>query len=1119
MIAIRRNTARASRRASRIVLLCVIHCPFAVTAEPNPAKFVMAPGSSPLAHLTAKSAIRPEPKPRHDATPLHSQDVHPQDVHALETDLKFNHLTASDGLSQDNIVAILQDHRGFMWFATGEGLNRYDGNSFVVYKNNPSDPGSLSHNFIRDLVEDDRGYLWVAVHPGINKFDPTTEHSTRYLHDPDNPNSLGSDAVWRITRDHRGYLWFATDNGLDRFDPATETFTHYRNDSSGQFVGRITHVIEDSHRDIWFVGESGLFHLNLQTGQITQPPAIIKSLSANYLYEDKAGDFWMLAHSPIVGLVKYDRHAERITQYPLGAGAAGLESSTLLDDGENGFWVPSNLGLYYFDRRTEHFTRLYHHDDTDPHSLSDNSVVPIYRDRAGLLWVGTQNGGLNILNFQQEEFGHFSHRPADPNTLSPGKATAIYQEPDGVLWVGLFPRALDRLDRNTGKITHYIPGPESGNNLSEGSDLTSIFKDARGYLWVGGWGAGLDRFDERTGMFKHYRHNPGNPHSLMTDHVISIYGDPNGQLWVGQFGAVSRFDPATDRFTNYRLGPDESASLAYTVSAIHRDRSGILWLGTWGGVLSRFDDKTNTFVNYPPDQRDPHRLQGGSIGAIHEDRTGTLWLASGLGLYRYDRQNGTATRYTENQGLPSNDIMGILEDSAGRLWLSTKTGISRFDPKTETFRNYDVSDGLLSNDFSRSCHQQSQNGEMLFCGSNGVTAFFPENIRDDSYVPPVVITSLKIFNKPVPIGANSVLKKAIPYVDSLNLSYRDNVFSFEFAALGFANPQKNRYRYMLENFDRGWNEVNSKQRLATYTNLDPGKYAFRVQGSNGDGIWNEEGASLAIVITPPWWSTNWFRVLCAVLLVTLLWAAYKWRLRLLHRQFEMTVEARVGERTRIARELHDTLLQSFQGLMLRFQIVSQLFPERPAEAMEQLDRTIERAAKAITEGRDAVQGLRASTVETNDLARAVNSLGEELATDPANPAAPAFQVTVEGGPRDLHPILRDEIYRIAAESLRNAFRHAQARQVEVEIRYDNQQFWLRVRDDGKGMDTAVLSGQGPEGHYGLPGMRERGKLIGGKLVIWSEIGAGTEVELCIPAAVAYTTATKRSWISELLAKK
>jgi signal transduction histidine kinase len=337
--------------------------------------------------------------------------------------------------------------------------------------------------------------------------------------------------------------------------------------------------------------------------------------------------------------------------------------------------------------------------------------------------------------------------------------------------------------------------------------------------------------------------------------------------------------------------------------------------------------------------------------------------------------------------------------------------------------------------------------------------------------------------------------------------------------LSYANSHKNRYRYKLENFEPGWNEVGSKQRLATYTNLDPGKYVFRVQGSNSDGVWNEKGVSLTVIITPPWWNTTWFRALCAASLLALLWGVYRWRLRQLQHQFEATLDARVSERTSIARELHDTLLQSFHGVMLRFQIVSELLEERPVEARKQLDLAMERASMAITEGRDAVQGLRASTVQTNDLARGINTLGEELATDPANGESPAFRVTVEGESRDLHPILRDEIYRIAGESLRNAFRHGQAQQVEVEIRYDREQLRLRVRDDGKGIDPAVLSGHAPEGHFGVAGMRERAKLIGGKLTIWSEIGAGTEVELLIPADAAYVTIAKRSRISDLLARK
>jgi signal transduction histidine kinase len=306
--------------------------------------------------------------------------------------------------------------------------------------------------------------------------------------------------------------------------------------------------------------------------------------------------------------------------------------------------------------------------------------------------------------------------------------------------------------------------------------------------------------------------------------------------------------------------------------------------------------------------------------------------------------------------------------------------------------------------------------------------------------------------------------------------------------------------------------VGSKQRLATYTNLDPGNYVFRVQGSNSDGVWNEKGVSLPILITPPWWRTNWFRALCTAIFLVLLWAVYQLRVRHLHHQFAMTLEARVDERTRIARELHDTLLQSFHGLLLRFQTAFQLLPERPIEAKERLASAIDQAAEAITQGRDAVQGLRGSTIQCNDLALAISTLGEELTTDPTD-RRPAFHVAVEGQSRNLHPIVRDEIYKIAAESLRNAFLHAEAKQIEVEIRYGNEQFRLRVRDDGKGIDPEVLSSLGKEGHFGLPGMQERAKIMGAKLAVWSEVDAGTEVELRLPSNLAYVTPPGRSWLS------
>jgi signal transduction histidine kinase/streptogramin lyase len=827
------------------------------------------------------------------------------------------------------------------------------------------------------------------------------------------------------------------------------------------------------------------------------------------VYEDELGNLWMLTNTPVVGLVKYDRHAERLTEFPLVTGAGvvlagtmngGSVNSSLLADGRNGLWVPSNLGLSYFDRRTERFTYRFQHDDTNPDSLDSNAIFSVYRDRGGVLWVGTENTGLNILNPWQEQFVHYRHRATDPASLSPGRVKAIYQDPAGILWVGLFPRALDRLDRKTGQITHYLPKPGDANTLGEGTNVNSIYKDAAGDLWVGGGGCGLVRLDERTGRFQHYRHQPNDPHSLISNNVYTIYGDQSGQMWVGQEGGISRYDPATDGFSNFQPVPDNPGSLANTAWIIDQDRSGTLWAGTWGGSLIRFDDRAKIVANDPPDSRDSRRLNGGGINTIHEDRSGTLWVGAMDGLYRRNKPDGTFTRYTESQGLPSSTIRCILEDGSGKLWLSTQRGISRFDPHTGNFRNYDVSDGLQSNEFSTGCYQ-SPDGEIFFGGSNGFNAFAPEKVRENPYVPPVVITSFKIFNKAVSIGPDSVLKKAIPYIDSMTLPYSDNVFSFEFAALSYANSQKNRYRYKLEGFDSAWNEVGSKQRLAIYTNLDPRKYLFRVQGSNNDGIWNETGVSLPIVITPPWWNTNWFRALCALFVLAVLWAGYQLRIRRLHDQFAMTLEARVGERTRIARELHDNLLQTVQGFMLSLQAVSELIPAGAAK--DKFERSLQIGDRAIREGRTAVEDLRSMST-TSDLAQAVGAAGDELASrDGAS-----FRLLVEGVRRDLHPMVRDEVCSIAREALRNAFTHACATRIEAEIRFDERILQLRIRDDGQGINPEVTE-KGRTGHYGLLGMRERARRMRSKLVILSAAGTGTEIELTVPGSMAYASPSER----------
>ena len=527
-----------------ILLLCAVHCSTAVTAEPRPA-------SNASGGVNAERGGGPG------------------------ADLKFTHLTTKDGLSQGYVVDILQDRRGFMWFATRDGLNRYDGYTFVVYKHNPNDPGSLSSSFIQDLMEDDHGYLWVATNNGVNRFDPTTERCTRYLHDPNDPGTLGGASVKSVAQDRHGHLWFGTeDGGLDKLDPGAERSLITGTTATGGSSGGSP---KSSRTATGTSGSPAGAACSTSTSGPGESRAVLPPstrLSADSVYEDEAGDLWLLANSPVVGLVRYDPRTERLRSYPLAARAGGALAGTtsggsvngiLAADGQNGLWVPSSEGLSYFDRRTERFTHRFQHDDANPHSLDSNAIFSVYQDRGGVLWVGTESSGLNILNFRQQQFGHHAHRPADPSSLSPGRVKAIHQDPDGVLWVGLFPRALDRLDRKTGKIIHYVPGESDGNTLGAGTNVNSIYRDPAGYLWVGGGGSGLVRLDERTGRFKHYRHDPRDPRSLISNNVFTIYGDRSGQMWVGLEGGISRFDPATDAFVNYRLIPDNPASLSNTV--------------------------------------------------------------------------------------------------------------------------------------------------------------------------------------------------------------------------------------------------------------------------------------------------------------------------------------------------------------------------------------------------------------------------------------------------------------------------------------------------------------------------------------------------------------------------
>ena len=469
---------------------------------------------------------------------------------------------------------------------------------------------------------------------------------------------------------------------------------------------------------------------------------------------------------------------------------------------------------------------------------------------------------------------------------------------------------------------------------------------------------------------------------------------------MGTDDGLDRFDPETGRFKAYKL--DGRSRLGQSYVSIAEDQSGKLWLGTHHSGLHRFDPVTGEFTVYKSNPNTPGSLTDNMVPSIHMDRSGTIWVGTQNGLDRLEEKTNTFTSYDERDGLAGNVVSCILEDGQGSLWMSTNRGLSRFDPRNKTFKNYSVQDGLPGNDLTGwSACFKSQSGEMFFGGFPGAVAFRPESITDSSYVPPVVLTDFRLSGKRIEVGSNSPLKTSAPYASAVTLSHDQNILSLEFSALSYFSPATNRYRYKLEKLDSEWHEAGSDQRLASYTTLPAGGYTFRVQGAVSRGAWSEPGASLRIDILPPFWETWWFRAACAIVMLALLWLAYRLRLRQIAWQFNGQLEARVGERTRIARELHDTLLQSFHGLMFRFQAARNMLPTRPEEAMQALDGALDRTEQAIAEGRDAVHGLRASTVVTNELAQAVRALGDEMSQELAPQDSDAWFCKVPccgGGP-------------------------------------------------------------------------------------------------------------------------
>ncbi len=801
--------------------------------------------------------------------------------------IRFEQISLEQGLSQSSVYSIYQDSTGFLWFGTEDGLNKFDGYNFTVYRHDPDDPLSLSDNTILSIVEDQSGELWVGTYGrGLNRFDREKEQFTRFRHNPSNSNSLVHDTVSVINIDSSGVLWVGTLDGLDRYDSDSEKFIHYQHDLenlNSLSHNMVTAIHQDLNGTLW-IGTfgGGLNRFDPATDQFFRykhdiiNPYKISSDYITSISEDQSGILWIGTADG--ELNKFDPQTEEFIQYrsdPDNSNSLSQNSISSVEVDHSGkIWIGSDgKGIDVFDPSSGQFQN-FRNDPGDSFSLSQDLVNDIFVDHSGIVWIGTFGGGVNKFDPTTTRFAHYRHIPSNPDSLSSNSVMSITENEDGNLWIGLLGGGLDLIDRLNGNVIHYRNDPEDPTSLSN-DEVWYVYPDQSNSVWVGTIGGGLDRFDPDTGEFTHYVSDPDDPESLSIDAVNVIYEDRDGLLWIGTSGGgLDRLDRKTGKFFHFVHDPDDPSSLSNNrIWTITEDRTGKLWIGTGGGGISVLDQGSGKFIQYLHNPDDPNSLGDTDIFSIYEDSRGSIWIGTyGSGLDKYDPATGEFIHYRVSDGLPNNVVYGILEDENGYLWLSTNLGLSRFDPRTDSFKNFDVSDGLQSNEFNVGAHYVDDQGEMFFGGINGLTSFHPENIRETTFLPPVVLTALKQG------GEDIFLEKSIESLDEIILDRVNNNFEFEFVALNYSHPEKSQYAYKLEGFDDDWNLIGNT-RNGRYTNLPGGTYTLRLKATNSDGVWNENGALITVKVVPPFWETWWFIGIITLIVLASVVSGYRLRVR------------------------------------------------------------------------------------------------------------------------------------------------------------------------------------------------------------------------------------------------
>jgi signal transduction histidine kinase/ligand-binding sensor domain-containing protein len=979
-----------------------------------------------------------------------------------------------DGFAKGSILSIAQAPDGYLWLGTAFGLYRFDGVRNVLWQ--PPPDQQLPSSTITQLVVARDGTLWIGTWSGLVSW--KNGKLTQYA-------ELAGFHIFALVEDDEGSIWAGTSGPPDGKLCEIRNGTVRCHPEMGGVDRGVFGLHKDSKGNLWVGLETGVWRWRPGPPAFYAVPGLPNGRRQG-MADGEDGALLIATTGAVMRLA--DGKAEAIYRFP--SARRGFRRLEMLSDRGGGLWVcPAGRGIVHIHQgRTDVFS--------ESAGLSGDDIYDLFEDREGNIWVATING---LDRFHELPVVTYSKKQGLSDIPWGGMLAAR----DGSVWFA----TLDGLNRlNQGQVTVYCQHRTSaGARQIVGSGLPdegvgSLFQDSRGRIWVS--------TPTGIGYLENDRFIPAAaPGGL----VSSLTEDASGNLWIAnrELGLLRLSQhnefPPIPWATFGRKDP----AIVLAPDPLH----GGLWLGfSRGGVVWFRDGQVRSSYSATDG------LGKGAVNQLRFDTEGALWIAAEGGLSRL--KNGRIATLTSMSGLPCDAVQWTMENDAQSVWIMMPCGLVRVarseldawtgaaDKTARTIHAtvFDNSDGLRTlavvGDYTPRV-ATSGDGKLWFMTPDGISVVDPHHLPFNRLPPPVhiekVIADRKEYRGNL-LGDAPSNPRLPPLVRELEIDY---------TALSLVAPEKIRFRDKLEGWDHDWQDAGNR-RQAFYTNLSPGNYRFRVAACNNSGVWNEAGPFLDFSIAPAYYQTTWFRALCGAAFLALLWAIYQLRVKQLQRQFNIGLEARVNERTRIARDLHDTMLQTFQGVLLKFHGLSVMLADRP-EGQQKLEGLLEQGQQAVDEGREAVLGLRSSTVIANDLARAFTTLGEELAAkqDSHNPVA--FQVEVEGETRDLHPILRDEVYRIAREALRNAFQHSGAARIEVRIHYDDRLFWVCIQDNGKGIDPKVLDAGRREGHYGLPGMHERAKLAGGRLVVRSKVNSGTETEIIIPAALAYAKSRSPRW--------